>query len=254
MRFFSRRRFPSARPGALKEPPGSRCAGAGRLCRGIRRARRAPRARGRRPRRSACRQVAARRRGRPSRPSAPSGRQERLNCWAKNLTAKMSRSQRRIVSRAYTPVKGAAAPRRSIFAGGKSPAHEVVEDRSRAARRARRAPRSSGRSPRRRAGSSSGLHRGVEDVAPARLRRTGSPAAVRLVCHELPHQRLGHRSVDAVHRHVVAVVGRPAERQLGEVPRADDQPARGGWRCPSAPGCARAPARFHRSRRAGPWS
>ena len=38
--------------------------------------------------------------------------------------------------------------------------------------------------------------------------------AVSLIGDEIAHERLGDRAVDAVHAHVVAVVGRPAERKL----------------------------------------
>ena len=50
-------------------------------------------------------------------------------------------------------------------------------------------------------------------------------AGVRHIAHEVAHQRLGHARVDGVHGHVVAVVGGPAQRQLGEVAGADDHAA-----------------------------
>ena len=43
--------------------------------------------------------------------------------------------------------------------------------------------------------------------------------------HQMAYEGLGYRSVDAVHRHVVAIVGRPTERQLAQVARADHQTA-----------------------------
>ena len=70
----------------------------------------------------------------------------------------------------------------------------------------------------------------------------------------MAHQGLGHGGVDAVHAHVVAVVGGPAQGQLGEVAGAHHQAAAAGWRCPSAPGCAPGPGRFQRSRPARPWT
>ena len=40
------------------------------------------------------------------------------------------------------------------------------------------------------------------------------------VGHQMAHQGLGYAGVDAVHAHVVAVVGGPAQGQLGEIPGA----------------------------------
>ena len=48
---------------------------------------------------------------------------------------------------------------------------------------------------------------------------------VRHVAHEVPHERLGHAGVHAVHAHVVGVVGCPAQRKLGEVARAHHEAA-----------------------------
>ena len=50
-------------------------------------------------------------------------------------------------------------------------------------------------------------------------------------------------------RHVVAVVGGPAQGQLATDRRCPPRGRRSGWRCPSAPGCAPGPGRFQRSRR-----
>ncbi len=47
-------------------------------------------------------------------------------------------------------------------------------------------------------------------------------AGIGHVAHQVAHQGLGDGGVDAVHAHVVAVVGGPAKCQLGEVSRADD--------------------------------
>ena len=65
---------------------------------------------------------------------------------------------------------------------------------------------------------------GVEDVQqhPAQL---GGGGNVGLILDEVAHQRLGDTGVDAVHTHVVAVVGGPAQRQLGEVAGADNEAA-----------------------------
>ena len=48
---------------------------------------------------------------------------------------------------------------------------------------------------------------------------------VRNEIDEISHERLGHGAVDSVHAHVVAVVGGPAQGQLGQVAGADDQSA-----------------------------
>ncbi len=45
------------------------------------------------------------------------------------------------------------------------------------------------------------------------------------IAHQMPDQGLGDGGVDAVHAHVVPIVGTPAQGQLAEVPGADDQAA-----------------------------
>ena len=45
------------------------------------------------------------------------------------------------------------------------------------------------------------------------------------IAHQMAHQGLGDGGVDAVHAHMVAVVGAPAQRQLTEVAGADDNAA-----------------------------
>ena len=42
-------------------------------------------------------------------------------------------------------------------------------------------------------------------------------ADVRHMVHDIAHQGLGHGGVDAIHGHVVAVIGGPAQGQLGEI-------------------------------------
>ena len=39
----------------------------------------------------------------------------------------------------------------------------------------------------------------------------------------MPHKRLGHAGIDAVHAHVVAVVGGPAQCKLAQIAGADDK-------------------------------
>ena len=55
--------------------------------------------------------------------------------------------------------------------------------------------------------------------------RIGLPVQVADVMGQVPHQGLGDGAVDGVHTHVVAVVGAPAQGQLGQVAGADDQAA-----------------------------
>ena len=47
------------------------------------------------------------------------------------------------------------------------------------------------------------------------------------ITHQMAHQCFGDGGVDAIHAHVVAVVGAPAQGQLGKVSGADDE-ASGG--------------------------
>ena len=42
---------------------------------------------------------------------------------------------------------------------------------------------------------------------------------------QIAHQRLRHPRVDVIHRHVIAVVGAPAQRQLRKIARADVEAA-----------------------------
>ena len=51
------------------------------------------------------------------------------------------------------------------------------------------------------------------------------PADIRIVADQMTHQRLRHRGVDGIHRHMVAVVRSPAKRQLGQVTGANHQSA-----------------------------
>ena len=72
-----------------------------------------------------------------------------------------------------------------------------------------------------------GADRGCKNVEEGIRKRGFARVAVGLgaAAHDVAHQRLRHRGVHAVHRHVVAVVGGKAERQLGEVARADHDAA-----------------------------
>ena len=69
-----------------------------------------------------------------------------------------------------------------------------------------------------------GTDRCVEDVV-ERTARRGVAARLGIVADDISDQRLGHGRVDAVHRHVIAVVGRPTQRNFGQVACADDYAA-----------------------------
>ena len=58
---------------------------------------------------------------------------------------------------------------------------------------------------------------------PGKRSLTGTVRLLGGIAYQMPYQRFGHRSIDGVHGHMVAVVGRPAQRQLGEVAGSDDQ-------------------------------
>ena len=55
--------------------------------------------------------------------------------------------------------------------------------------------------------------------------QSGGGGGFGFVLHQIAHQRFGHTGVYAVHAHVVAVVGRPAQRQLRKVARAHHKAA-----------------------------
>ena len=68
-------------------------------------------------------------------------------------------------------------------------------------------------------------HRRIEDV----VQTAGEVRILRSIRDELDevaHQRLRNTSIDAIHRHMIGVVGRPAERELTEVAGTDDDAVR----------------------------
>ena len=42
---------------------------------------------------------------------------------------------------------------------------------------------------------------------------------------QIAHEGLGNGSVDPIHGHVIAVIGRPAQRKLGQISGSNHQPA-----------------------------
>ena len=166
----------------------------------------------------------------------PSGRQERLNCCVEEAAHRRSSATSGWSRRHTRPPKRTCAQHgRSCAADSRSAAYST--GRSRAAHRGRPDPRSSGLISPSFGGSSSGRYRGIEHILQhvgQLIRRVRSAS----IGHKVAHQRFRDRGVHAVHTHVVAVVGRPAERQLGQVARADDHAAVSCWRGPSAPACA----------------
>ncbi len=51
------------------------------------------------------------------------------------------------------------------------------------------------------------------------------PAGIRVVAHQVAHQRLRNGGIDRIHGHVIAVVRRPAECKLREIAGSDDHAA-----------------------------
>ena len=51
------------------------------------------------------------------------------------------------------------------------------------------------------------------------------PAGIRVVAHQVAHQRLRNGGIDRIHGHMVAVICRPAECKLREIAGSDDHAA-----------------------------
>ena len=66
--------------------------------------------------------------------------------------------------------------------------------------------------------------RSVQNVQKDLLKRLVT-TGVCVIADQMADQRLRHGTVDRVHGHMVTVVGRPAERQLGEITGSDDDAA-----------------------------
>ena len=66
-----------------------------------------------------------------------------------------------------------------------------------------------------------GADGGIQDIGQHGGQRL-IPAGIGGMAHQIPHQRFGDGAVDPIHRHMVAVVGGPAQRQLRKVAGADD--------------------------------
>ena len=156
----------------------------------------------------------------------PSGTHERLNCWLKNR--RVERPQRPLdqVSRVMPGERGVLAQEEDLL-GRVAAADGVEQDEVVQLVRAERRPRSIARSRPRRPPAAARA-RSSSPTIESRVSRTG-PASNSLHRHVLDQeldQRLGDRAVRVVHAHVIAVIGAPAQCQLGEVAGADDEPAR----------------------------
>ena len=69
-----------------------------------------------------------------------------------------------------------------------------------------------------------GAYRRVEDIQQHLLQHFFAFAAgIRTICHQMAHQCLGHADVYAIHRHMIAVIGRPAQCKLRHIPGSDDK-------------------------------
>ena len=71
-------------------------------------------------------------------------------------------------------------------------------------------------------GQQLGADWGVQNVKQHPAQRVAA-AGVCYILHDMPHKRLGHAGIDAVHAHVVAVVGGPAQCKLAQIAGADDK-------------------------------
>ena len=65
---------------------------------------------------------------------------------------------------------------------------------------------------------------GIQDIFKHAANISSRP--LRFVSHEVLYKRLRNGAVDAVHGHVIAVIGRPTERELAQIAGADHKPAR----------------------------
>ena len=70
-----------------------------------------------------------------------------------------------------------------------------------------------------------GAYRRIQNILQD-SRQTAVGRCIGLVRDQMTDQRFGDRCIDAVHRHVVTVIGGPAERQLAQVPGSDDKAAK----------------------------
>ena len=68
-----------------------------------------------------------------------------------------------------------------------------------------------------------GRYRCIQNIAQHGFQHTAR--AARLVIDQIAHQRFGDGGVHTVHTHMVTVIGRPAERQFGQIARADHHAA-----------------------------
>ena len=57
------------------------------------------------------------------------------------------------------------------------------------------------------------------------IRKLFLATGICIIAHQMAHQHLRNRAVDTVHRHMIAVVGRPAKRQLRHIAGTDDKTA-----------------------------
>lgn len=57
------------------------------------------------------------------------------------------------------------------------------------------------------------------------IRKLFLATGICIIAHQMAHQHLRNRTVDTVHRHMIAVAGRPAKRQLRHIAGTDDKTA-----------------------------
>ena len=67
-------------------------------------------------------------------------------------------------------------------------------------------------------------HRRIEHIIKHRLKFL-IPAGIRIIMHQMAHQRLGNRTIDPVHGHMIPVISRPPKGKLRHIPCPDHKAA-----------------------------
>ena len=63
-------------------------------------------------------------------------------------------------------------------------------------------------------------HRRIQYIIKA-CRKLRILRCIRAVFYKMPHERFGYAGIHRIHRHMVAIVGRPSKRKLAEIAGAD---------------------------------
>ena len=65
-------------------------------------------------------------------------------------------------------------------------------------------------------------YRGIQHIR-KHIRELSISAGIRIIFYQMPHQRLWNPCIHAVHGHMIAIIGGPAQCQLRHISRPDDQ-------------------------------